>query len=55
MANEIPLGKLFAYQAWSMENDPWREVVRDIDGYIAQEVAKRLGSHSHGGQIEKNI
>lgn len=39
-ADEIPLGKMFAYQAWCMENDAWMPMERASDGYIAQEIER---------------
>lgn len=42
VAMEMPLAQVFAWNACSIENDPWAGSERASPGYIAQEVERRL-------------
>lgn len=36
LADTWPAARVFAWHAWAMESDPWLNVERRGDGYIAQ-------------------
>jgi len=39
---ELPLAKLWALYAWSIENNPWGSAERTSLGYVGQELKERL-------------
>lgn len=42
VADHWPLAQVFAFHAWASENNGLVEVERKGDGYIAQEIKKRM-------------
>jgi len=40
--DEMPLAKLWALHAWSVENDSWGGAERSTPGYVGQELKERL-------------
>jgi hypothetical protein len=39
---KMPMVQAWAYYAWAVENDPFGNAERGCEGYIRQEILKRL-------------